>query len=76
MDQFHGQFLKFYIAIGILFGVFAGSMAYLITYIEFVKHSTLKENPGKIAMQAGAATFVFFLVLSILAGIFLPKFII
>ena len=69
MDE---QFLIFYIVIGLLFGITAGLMAFLITYIEYTKNYALKEYPRKIAIQAGLTTFTFFLVLAILAGIFLP----
>jgi H+/Cl- antiporter ClcA len=66
------QFLIFYIALGLLFGIIAGLMAFLITYIEYVKNYAFKEFSRKMAIKAGVTTFIFFLVLSILAGIFLP----
>jgi hypothetical protein len=69
MDE---QFLIFFIAQGLLFGITAGLMAFLITYNEYIKNYAFKKYPRKNAIQAGLTTFIFFLVLSILAGIFLP----
>jgi Mg/Co/Ni transporter MgtE len=66
-----------FIVIGLIFGILAGMMAYVITYGEYVHHYPDKKQPRKIALQAGFFAFAFLFGLSMIAGyllvIYLPK---
>ena len=60
-----------FLAIGVLFGLIAALMAYLITYNEWIRHYPTKKEPRAMALKAAIITFVFFLVLAIFLGLFL-----
>lgn len=59
--------------IGLLFSPIAGAMAFLIFYNEYQHHFPDKKRPFKIAMEAAIVTLALFVVLSIIAGLFIAK---
>jgi len=68
--------LALYIVIGIIFGFFAGLMAFVISWREYEKHKFEVRRIFKESFQTAAFAFVVFLLLSILIGIILTRFII
>jgi len=68
--------LVFSIVIGIVFGFLAALMAFVITWHEYEKHKFTGRRLFKEAFQAAAFTFVVFLLLSILVGFLLVRFVI
>jgi H+/Cl- antiporter ClcA len=63
--------LNIFWVIGIIFGLLAALMAYLITYNEWTHHYPTKKEPRKIALETAILTFVFFFSLSLISGYFL-----
>jgi H+/Cl- antiporter ClcA len=68
--------LVFSIVIGIVFGLLAALMAFVITWHEYEKHKFTGKRIFKEAFQSAIFTFAIFLLLSILTGFFLVRFII
>ncbi|PIY82609.1 MAG: hypothetical protein COX96_04960 [Candidatus Omnitrophica bacterium CG_4_10_14_0_2_um_filter_44_9] len=68
--------LGFSVVIGIVFGFVAALMAFVITWREFERHKFAGERLFKEAFQSGIFTFVVFLLLSILAGFLLIRFVV
>jgi H+/Cl- antiporter ClcA len=62
-----------FLGIGVVFGFLASLMAYLITYNEWVHHYPTKKEPRKIALEAAIFTFIFFFLISLIAGYFFIK---
>lgn len=62
-----------FLGIGGIFGFFAALMAYLITYNEWVHHYPTKKEPRKMALEAAVFTFIFFFIISLIAGYVLTK---
>jgi len=54
-----------------LFAFLGSIMAFLITYNEYRRHYTETRRAVRAAMRTGAITFLFFCVLSLIAGIVL-----
>lgn len=67
------EFISMSLAISLIFSPFAAIMAYLITYSEYLHHYPDKKRPRKLAIQAAAATFVFFVVLALVTGFLLEN---
>jgi K+-sensing histidine kinase KdpD len=59
--------------IGAIFGLFAGLMAFIITYHEYLRHFTERRTPVKMALEAAAFAFFVFLTLAIVAGFVLTR---
>jgi len=68
--------LVFSIVIGIIFGFLAALMAFVITWHEYEKHKFTVKRLFKESFQAGIFTFAIFLLLSILIGFLLERFVI
>jgi len=68
--------LAFSIVMGIVFGLLAALMAFVITWHEYEKHKFAGKRLFKEAFQSAIFTFVVFLLLSLLIGFFLTRFII
>lgn len=66
----HGKFLKFSIGLGIIFGIIAGLMVFLISYNEMIKHYPSGIFPRKLALQSAVIAFLFFLVLGFIISLF------
>ena len=64
------------IVIGIVFGLIAALMAFVITWREYEKHKFTGRRLFKEAFQTAIFTFVVFLLLSLFTGFFLIRFII
>ncbi len=58
------------IIFGVVFGFLGSLIAYLITYKEWVHHYPTKKEPKRIALQTAIFAFIFFLLVSILLGLF------
>jgi len=67
------QFNPVALGIGLVFGPLAALSAYLITYGEYQHHYPDKKTPRKLALEAAIGTLVFFLVLSVVIGLFLEN---
>ncbi len=66
-----------FLSIGLIFGFLAGVIAYLILYGEYVHHFMGDtKRPRKMALQGAIFTFIFFFLLSLIAGYILTEFII
>jgi len=61
----------FFITIGVVFGVMAGLMTYIISYNELVKHFADKRIPIKISLRSALVSFIVFIVLASLIGFFI-----
>jgi K+-sensing histidine kinase KdpD len=59
--------------IGSIAGLFAGLIAFMITYDEYLRHFTERRTPLKMALEAAAFAFFVFLTLSIVAGFVLTR---
>jgi len=59
--------------IGLFFSPIAGLMAFLITYHEYQRHYADKQQPLRIALEAAFFTFVFFMIVSAVMGLFLTR---
>ena len=68
--------LRFSVVIGVIFGFLAALMAFVITWHEYEKHKFTGRRLFKEAFHSGIFTFAIFLLLSILTGFFLVRFII
>ena len=56
------------LAFGIIFGLIASVMAFLITYNEYQRHQFTKKRLWKVSLESSIFTFIFFLILSIVLG--------
>ena len=68
--------LVFSIVIGAVFGFIAALMAFVITWHEYEKHKFTGKRIFKEALQAAIFAFIVFLLLSILVGFLLVRFVI
>ena len=59
--------------IGSVVGLFAGLMAFLITYEEYARHYVERQKPLRLALEAAAFAFFVFLVLSVVVGFVLVR---
>ncbi len=68
--------MMFFISIflGSAFGLFASIMAFVITWNELEKHQFERKRLVNESLQAAGFTFIFFLVLSMLAGYFITRY--
>ena len=64
------------IVIGIVFGLVAAASAFVITWHEYEKHKFTGKRLFRQAFQAAIFTFIVFLLLSLLVGFFLARFVI
>jgi hypothetical protein len=67
--------LLLYLGIGAVFGFLAALMAFLITWNEYQKHKFRGRRLFMRALHAGLFTFVVFILLALLVGFILSKFI-
>jgi H+/Cl- antiporter ClcA len=61
------------LVIGCVVGLFAGLIAFLITYDEYTRHYVEKQTPLRLALEAAAFAFFVFLVLTVLTGFVLTR---
>jgi len=57
-----------FLIIGVAAGVYAGLMAFIITYIEYVHDYSNRSMPMRFAFEAAAFAFFVFFALSVLIG--------
>ena len=62
-----------FLIIGSAAGVFAGLMAFIITYGEYVRHYSGKSMPLRFACEAAGFAFFVFFALSVLVGFILTR---
>lgn len=62
-----------FLALGVCFGLLASLMSFLITHQEYSKHMRDTKKARWSAVRTAAVTFVFFLVLALLAGLVLAR---
>ncbi len=65
-----------FLVVGLIFGLVAGVMAFLISYQEYSHHFTDSKKPFMLSLQTGLFTFAFMLALSLLAAYVLTTFVI
>ena len=59
--------------LGAMFSLLAGTMAFLITYNEYSKHFKDRRKAVLAALQTAVVAFLFFVALSLVAGLVLGK---
>lgn len=59
-----------FVILGLVFGAFAGAMAFLITYDEYSRHQFHRGRLLKSSFEAACVAFVVILGLSLVAGFF------
>jgi hypothetical protein len=59
--------------IGVAAGVFAGLMAFIITYSEYARHATNRSMPLRFAFEAAGFAFFVFFALSVLVVVALTR---
>ena len=59
------------ISIGAIFSLLASIMAFLISYNEYQHHYPSSKLPLRMSLSTAVFTFIFFLLLSIVGGVFL-----
>lgn len=64
--------IALFIAIGLIFGFFAGLIAFLITLNEWSHHYQRLKEPRKMALRTGLFAFDFFMLLSLALGFIMP----
>ena len=69
------MYLATSVLIGMVFGLVAALMAFLIFYDEDQKHMLGTRRLWKESLRGGFAAFLFFVILSIVAGYWLSYFI-
>ena len=65
--------LKLMLILGAMFSLLAGTMAFLITYNEYSKHFKDRRKAVLAALQTAVVAFLFFVALSLVAGLVLGK---
>lgn len=68
--------IEFFIGIGVVFGLLAGLIAFLITYDEWQKHLFVGWKLWREPLVRGLFAFVVFFVLSVVIGFLLTNFVI
>ena len=64
------------VVLGIIFGLLAALIAFVITWHEYEKHKFTGKRLFKEAFQAAIFTFIVFLLLSFIIGFLLTRFVI
>jgi hypothetical protein len=62
-----------FLLVGMVIGLFAGLIAFLITYEEYSRHYLERRKPLRLALEAAAFAFFVFLVLSVIVGFVLTR---
>jgi len=63
-----------FILIGCVFSPLAALAAFLITYEEWSHHYTSGKEPLRHAIEAAVVAFLIFMVLTVLAGVVVSRF--
>jgi hypothetical protein len=63
----------FLVMIGLVFGLVAALMAFLITYGEYSRHFMAKGRALKISIETASVIFAVFFIIAIIAGFVLSK---
>jgi len=64
-----------FLSMGILFGAFAGPMAYIIFYREYIHHFG-HQKARSLAFRGALVAFLFFVGLSIVSGYVIIRYIV
>ena len=62
------------VAIGVIFGLIGGAMAFTITYTEYQRHQFTGRRLVGEALRAGIVAFLLLLALTIAAGFIVRRF--
>jgi len=62
-----------FLFLGIVPGLLAGLLAFVITYDEYSRHYTDRKRPLRMALEAAAFAFFVFLALSVATGFVLTR---
>jgi hypothetical protein len=62
------------VAVGVIFGLIGGAMAFTITYAEYQRHQFTGRRLVGEALRAGIAAFLLLLALTIAAGFIVGRF--
>jgi len=62
------------VAIGVIFGLVAGAMAFTITYTEYQRHQFTGRRLVGEALRAGIAAFLVLFALTVAAGFIVRRF--
>ncbi len=68
--------LSLFLALGVLFGALASATAYVIFYREYTHHFVESNKARAMALKGALTAFVFFVVLSVIAGLVITHFVI
>lgn len=68
--------MELFIGIGVVFGLLAGLIAFLITYDEWQKHLFVGRELWREPLVRGLFTFAVFFILSVVIGFILINFVI
>ncbi len=68
--------LSLFLALGVLFGALASATAYVIFCREYTHHFVESNKARAMALKGALTAFVFFVVLSVIAGIVITHFVI
>jgi hypothetical protein len=58
-----------FVVLGLLWSALAAAFAFLITYMEWSHHYPTYREPLRYGVQAAAAAFAFFMLLTVLVGL-------
>jgi hypothetical protein len=62
-----------FLFLGLVSGLFAGLLAFVITYDEYSRHYTDRRRTLRLALEAAAFAFFVFLALSVATGFVLTR---
>lgn len=68
--------LSLFFALGVLFGALASATAYVIFYREYTQHFIDSNKARAMALKGALAAFLFFVGLSVIAGLVITHFVI
>ena len=69
------HWISLFLSLGVLFGALASATAYIIFYREYLHHFVDANKARMLALRGALTAFLFFLVLSVVAGYVITRFI-
>lgn len=68
--------ISFFILLGVLSGLLAGGIAYIIFYGEYIHHFGAGRKARSLALKGALVAFLFFLGLSLVSGYVISRYVI
>jgi uncharacterized membrane protein SpoIIM required for sporulation len=65
--------LRLVTSLGALFALLASAMAFLITWQEYSRHFHDRKKALRLALRSAVVAFLFFVVLSVVAGLAISR---